>query len=311
LRFFRVSREGGFKGAGSSYGYAYAAQRDYAKANELLATRKGVGADTENLEIPFGAMMLAVDQGRWREAEEAADRGLSMAMEAEPLITSPEWRIRKLAVQTLGGREASAELQQRLSREIGQVRAEAAKTDAVYPNLSETMSFGAGYLGARLDALPVVNAALAAATDEGIAGYPLLIQMRQVLLAEQERLQGKPKRAIARLAVWAAREDALFAVHSALLRAARAGGDTALALREARWLAAHRGRAYMEGTAAGLPSVVNVADTTLAHLEAAEILAQAGRKPEAETELAAFRAAWPDSQLPEGLRRRVAALSGT
>ncbi|TKR30316.1 putative peptide modification system cyclase [Luteimonas gilva] len=309
-RLFKTSREAGFKGAGSSYGYAYAAQRDYAKANELLATRKGVGADTENLEIPFSAMMLAVDQGQWQQAEASADRGLGMAMKAEPLITTPEWRIRKLAVQTLAGREASTEMQQRLLREIAQLRAEAAKTDAVYPNLSETMSFGAGYLGARLDSLPVVEAALAAASAEGIAGYPLLIQMRQVLLAEQERLQGKPKRAVARLKVWAGREDAAFAVHSALMRAARADGDWTLALREAKWMASHRGRAYMEGTAAGLPSVVNVADTTLARLDAAEILAKTDRKKEAETELSAFRAAWPVAQLPESLRRRSAALSG-
>lgn len=308
LAMFRRSREAGFTGAGSSYGYAYAAQRDYAMATKMLATRTGVGADTENLEIPFSAMMIAVDRGHWQEAEEEADRGLQMAMKAEPLITSPEWRIRKLAVQVLAGQSGSAELQERLLREIRRLHADAAKTDAVYPSLSETMSFGAGYLGARMDALPVVQAALKAVPAEGIAGYPLLMQMQQVLLAEQERLQGEPEKAIARLAAWAPKEDALFAVHSSLLRAARAAGDPALALREAQWLSSHRGRAYMEGTAAGLPSVVNVADTTLARLEAAEILAQTGRRREAGAELAAFRAVWPQTQLPDRLRQRQAAL---
>ncbi|WP_144897544.1 putative peptide modification system cyclase [Luteimonas cucumeris] len=307
MRMFKSSREAGFSGAGSSYGYAFAAQRDYAMAEKMLAARKGADSHTENLEIPFSAMMIAVDRGRWQEAETSADQGLRSAMKVEPLITSPEWRIRKLAVEVLAAKNPEA-LQERLLQEIRRLHAEAAKTDAVYPNLSETMSFGAGYLGARLDALPVVQAALQAVAPEGIRGYPLLIQMRQVLLAEQERLQGKPQRAIARLRTLIPREDAMFAVHSALMRAARAGGDSVLALREAQWLSSHRGRAYIEGTAAGLPSVVNLADTTLAKLEAAEILAKTGHAAEAKAELDAFKAAWPPSQLPDRLRQRVAAL---
>ena len=308
LGMFKASRNAGFSGAGSSYGYAYAAQRDYARAAKILGERKGVGADTENLEIPFSEMLLAVDQSRWSEAESLTEQGLRLAMKTEPLIAGPEWRIRKLAVQSLAERESQAELRSRLLAEIKQLKADRSAINAVYPNWSQTMIFGAGYLGARMDAAPVVDAALAAVAEHDIRGYPLLLQMRQVLLAEQERLRKEPAKAVVRLSALAQREDALFAAHSALSRAARAAGDGGLALREAKWMAAHRGRAFIEGTQAGLPSVINVADTNLAHLEAAELLEQAGRHPEAKAEVTEFRSVWPAQRIPERLRRRAAAI---
>ena len=50
---------------------------------------------------------------------------------------------------------------------------------------------------------------------------------------------------------------------------------------------------------------MNVADTTLAHLDAAELLLRMGRKGEARLEAEAFRRAWPEKVLPDYLRRRL------
>ncbi len=54
---------------------------------------------------------------------------------------------------------------------------------------------------------------------------------------------------------------------------------------------------------------LNVADTTLARLELAELQQEAGRKAEAGRELRQFLAAWPRAHLPPGLARRVDALA--
>ena len=78
--------------------------------------------------------------------------------------------------------------------------------------------------------------------------YPTVAQLRQVVLAEQERLAGKPQAALARLRPMAGRDTALAAVHWAILRAAQAGGDASSGNQQRRWLASHRGRLATEST---------------------------------------------------------------
>lgn len=60
------------------------------------------------------------------------------------------------------------------------------------------------------------------------------------------------------------------------------------------------GRAYVLQT-------TNVADTTLARLDAAEILKRMGREAEARREVEAFRRAWLQDELPGYLRRSLVA----
>jgi hypothetical protein len=104
------------------------------------------------------------------------------------------------------------------------------------------------------------------------------------------------------------RPDGLFAAHTALLKAAMAAKDERLAREQVAWLKTHRGRAYVEGIAAGLPAVFNIADTTLADLYAAEINSAAGDRSQSRQDLQTFTGHWPMSELPATLRRRVTAL---
>lgn len=309
IKMFEASRSSGFKGAGFYYANAYAVKRDYDAAERVLRTRMNTGEATGELQAQSSELLFALDRGRWDKALFVAKNGLKAALETEPLIAGAEWRNRELTTAFLVDREQKSNLQARLLREISRIRADAIRTDAVYPSYSETLLLGAGYIGARLNALPVLESALSIAElSTEIEGYPLLVQMHQVLLAERERIIGKPEDAMARLSELIDDDETLVAVHSAMARAARAAGKTDVALREYRWITTHRGRAFAEQGMAELQTPINVADTTLYRLGAAELLTQHGRQPEAQSELKEFLAAWPEDSLPQELRRRVAAL---
>jgi len=310
IGMFQASRKSGFKGAGFFYAHAYAAQRDYASAERVLAARPQTGAATAELEIPQSRLLFALDQGRWAEAETAVEQGAEAAHKAEPLIAAPAWRNRELATALLVGSVQPDILQARLVGEIDSIRKNAAQIDAIYPNYSEIFLLSAGYIGARLGSQAVVRNALeATSASTDIAGFPVLMDMRQVLLAEQDRLSGKAGAAVERLDGLVKADSASVPMHAALLRAARANGDGRTALREARWLAAHRGRAYVEEGVGALQAPFNVYDTVLARLEAAELLAETGDVSESRKELTAFLAAWPHQVLPDDLRRRATLLS--
>ncbi len=308
---FEASRTGGFKGAGFSFAYAYAARRDYAEADRVLAARKSTGVATAELEVTYNDMLFALDRAYWEKAMKAAEQGAAAAAKEEPVISGGEWRNRELTAALLGERRATARLQQDLLQELAKIRSQAAQTDAVYDSYSEMLTLSAGYLGARLEALPVIDRALADLKDSpDIDSYPMLVQMREVLRAERDRLVGSPQRAVDRLAPLAKRDDASMSVHRALAAAASAAGDNVLALRETEWLAARRGRAFVEQGVGDLQAPINVVDTTLAYLQAAELQARLGNAEKSQESLAKFLSIWPKERLTEGQRRRVAALSG-
>ena len=308
IRMFESSRRLGFKGAGFSYAYAYAAQRDFAKADRVLRERFNTGTATAELEADYAAMLIAIDRAEWDRMLVVVEEGLKSASKAEPLIAAAEWRNRDLTAAFLAGKNKTL-LASGLLSEMSVIRADAARTDAVYPSASETLLLSAGYLGARLGSLPVVDEALKAVQpSKDIEDYPLLVQARQVLMAESERLSGKPNDAVARLSPLANHDEGLFAAHSALSRAAHDAGNSELELRELKWLSTHRGRAYVEHGLADLQTPLNVADTTMARLSVAELLTRLGRTADARKELQAFLSAWPLRSLPRDLRTRVAAI---
>jgi hypothetical protein len=139
------------------------------------------------------------------------------------------------------------------------VREKAEAADAIYPPMSAELDLFGGLLSAYGDDAAGVAAALARAKDKpAVRDFPTLAQLQQVVLAEQDRLAGKPEAALSRLRPIAGRDDALVVVHWALERSARAAGDTRIAQAEARWLETHPGRAAAESTTADVLRFVNV-----------------------------------------------------
>lgn len=209
----------------------------------------------------------------------------------------------------LSGTVPRSRLVAAIGDELGGLEQRIAKADAVERIGYVSMLHALGYLAARIGEPTLLERAKAgAAAIDGVGDHPLLVQMQRVLEAESERLAGRPQAAVERLAPLAARPDAIVPLHSALLRSLQADGQSAAALEQARWLAAHRGRAYIERSADDLLLAVNVADTTTAHVDAAEALRQLGKPQGVAAESGAFRAAWPRERWPVRLGDRVAAL---
>jgi putative peptide modification system cyclase len=308
---FEASRAAGYQGAVYSYAAAYAAQRDWANVAKVLALRRQTGVATGEISVPEQASVFAVDQGRWAEAVQRADEAVEAAERAEPVYAATSQRTRKLVLATLLGTEPVA-TRAMLRREIDLVRSRIASADETdRPNFLSVLQ-SLGYVAAMGGDRQSLQAALQGG-DAGIAAqYPMLSQMRTVLLSEADRMDGNAAAAVARLSPLAARRDSIVPVHSALLRALRAGGDATGALAQARWLQQHRGRAYVEDPTGAELMAMRVADTTLALLDEAELQQQAGNAAAAAKARDAFLRAWPERELPTPIRERwVASLPGS
>jgi hypothetical protein len=97
-----------------------------------------------------------------------------------------------------------------------------------------------------------------------------------VVLAEQERIAGKPQAAALRLRTLAKADSALVTVHWALMRAERDAGDVRAAQAQRDWLATRRGRVFAENTTTDVLRFFNVAVS-------AEALRERQRTPAAAT----------------------------
>ena len=133
---------------------------------------------------------------------------------------------------------------------------------------------------------------------------PGINKMAVVIQATQLRLDGDPARAIQILAGQVDGNE-LVQAHAALVHAYQATGQHGKAIQHADWLVAHRGRAYVEFNLEQALQPLNVADTRLAHLWASESHAKANQDKAAATRRAAFVQSWPESGLPDYLRRRL------
>ncbi|MDX1555850.1 MAG: putative peptide modification system cyclase, partial [Xanthomonadales bacterium] len=136
---------------------------------------------------------------------------------------------------------------------------------------------------------------------------PRVAKMKDLVEAGNFRLQGRPKEAIERLRVLVDGNE-LFQTHVALLDAYTADGQFEEALAEASWLRDQRGLAYIEQAGGQSLQAINVADTRLAMLSAAEAWASMDNHVEARKEALAFTSAWHPDGLPDHLRLRVEAI---
>jgi tetratricopeptide (TPR) repeat protein len=304
---FEASRAAGYRGAVYSHAYAYAAQRDWANVEKVLASRQQTGVASGEISVPEQAALFAVDRGEWDEAIRQADEAVQAAERAEPVYAAPDERARRLSIAVVAGADPAA-TRAELRSEIDATRARIAKADDAGRPAFLAMLQALGYIAARAGDRQALDSALQGAQAEIAAQYPMMSQMQAVLLAEAERLDGKPAAAVARLTALAGRDDATVPVHSALLRALRANGDAAAAVAQAEWLQRHRGRAYVGQPAASSLTAIDVADTTLALLDEAELQRQSGNAARATSARDAFLQAWPEPGLPAALRDRILAL---
>lgn len=301
LKAFNESRQQGFYGFGDLLSRVHQAERRHADADRAFA-ESTPGKQGWRGEA---AVVTHIDRAQWKEAETAARNWLAESQTGgDPGLTLRA----HAALATVGALSPSA-------RGLDAVRGlVAAAADAAIGGAADaTASYAtvearllAALLAARLDDAALVRSQLASVADApALRNYPTIAQLHQVVLAEQQRLAGDPQAAKRRLAPLARRHDALVMVHWSLMRAARADGDIRLARAQAKWLATHRGRAFMEATTSNILRFANIEATNAALLELAELAGEAGDRAETARQLAAYEAAVPEAGRGRGERERL------
>ena len=307
---FRKALDAGYRGAIGSYIYAFAAQRNWAEADRIAAEARAASGSGTDVDASDRQAMLDADRGHWESARTAVAAATSMAMSTEPLILGTYMRVRELGIDVYAEATTRAELLARLDAEVARVDAAEPQLVAQLASYHVQSLQSLGYLAARLDARPSLERIVAEVDARPwISQYPVIVQMQSVLHAELERLQGRPEQAMRRLQPLANRDDGLLLAHASLLRAAMAAGRHREALAQARWVAAHRGRAYVERPGGDMLSVPGLAETTLALLAEAEAAQALGIAAEPKDALDRFAGAWAPAELPPSVRARVRALT--
>lgn len=249
---FGKARQLGFTGARDYYALAYEVRGQNAESERVYAqgTHSAPGWQGD------GGVTILMRRGQWAQADDTARAWLLQSERAGDVLEMLRARAAIASISVMGHRADAAVRMRELD---AAVRESAAAADAIYPPMSAELELFRGLLSAYADDAGGVAAALDRARNKPeVRDYPTLAQLQQVVLAEQERLAGKPQAAVSRLTSIAGRDDALVAVHWALERAAHAARDVRTAQAQAHWLATRPGRAVAESTTADVLRFLNV-----------------------------------------------------
>lgn len=250
---FQHARQAGYTGGGEFYARAYDARGQHAEADKVYAASTSGRQGWQN----DAAVSTWLDRQQWVPAREAAQAWYDRASANNDVL---ETLRAQAALASVGIFSADTGATRGLQSLLAAVDRQSEAVDAIYPPASTELRMYAGLLAAYRDDRAGVDAALRS-TDGSVAvrEFPTLAQLRQVLLAEQARLSGQPKAAVARLQSLAKQDTALVAVHWALLRAERSAGNAVGMQSQANWLATHRGRMLTEATTTEVLRFFNVA----------------------------------------------------
>ena len=245
---------------------AEAVLRNYGAAQRLLSTQASTGMAGTDLEARLPEITWPLDQGQW-------DQGIAAAKSLAQARGDAALQKRTYLATWIGlrsyveGAAVLPDLRALATDELA--RAQRPDDPDVVP--STFAALYAGGLAARLgDGATARTVATALADKAPLLGYPAIDDMLAVLQAEMALQRKSPEAAIQGLR---ARLDGgeLGWVHVVLMRAYEQAGRIDEARGQADWVAAHRGRAYVELNSQYLLQPLNVLETNLALLHAAEL----------------------------------------
>ena len=271
------------------------AKRDFEGAIAALARSQDASA-SENPVVRGSRMALhsalLVERGDTTQA-----RNLLADADSTVPAGSELYGIFKTASLSLGADPAAADRPQRLedvgaaleslSKELR--HASASRADAIAGQILVL-----GYIAAHLDDKSLAQSALRLIGEDGVPAYSMRRKLRIVLMAEIDRISGRPAAAIENLKKLSDDTEP-FVAHVVLRNAYSSAGMPSLALDEARWLANHRGRAYAEYYPGNLLTAFNVEQSNLSLLYGAEFALTMHDYGTARAMLDEFRKAWPDA----------------
>ena len=264
---YRAAARAGFTAWGEYRARAYDVHGQHAEADKayLSSTAGRAGWTGE------AAVVTWLDRGEWPRAAEAARDWLAKAEASGDALEILRAHAGVASVSVLT-RADKADAGRVLRQLRAAVDAKGADAEAIYPPAATELRLYAGLLAAHAGASDGVDEALRSTRgSQAVQDYPTLGQLRQVVLAEQERMAGKPAMAVARLERLVGQDSALVAVHWAI---ARARADAGAAAPKPSWLATHRGRVFVESTTTDVLRFFNAAVS-------AEALRQQGSGPDA------------------------------
>ena len=256
LAEFRRARDAGFVGSGEYFARTFDVHGKHAESDKvfLASTTGRNGWQSE------AAVITWIDRGHSSLAADAAKAWLSEATAADDVLEALRARAAMATVALMTGESNAVAARASVRALQSATETTGAKADTFYPPASTELRLYAGLLAAQMDdAAGVAQALRQTEGSTSVADYPTVAQLRQVLLAEKDRLAGKPHLAVARLRSMAKRDDALIAAHWALMRAEQAAGNAAGAEQQSDWLSKHRGRVFAEQTTTELLKFFNIA----------------------------------------------------
>jgi len=253
LAEFRRAHQNGFTGHNEMYARVYDALGRHEEADKTyLAGHNGRDGWTGEAGV-----VTSIDRGQWLTAMETARAWEQQADTVDDVLEGLRARAAVASVAVLSGETHAI-------REVDALRdaiqAHTKEVDAVYPPASCELRLLVGLLGAYKNDAGIVADALHDTQDSrAMREYPTVVQLQQAVLAEQERLAGRPQAAVSRLRPLVKEDAALVAVHWALMRAEGDAGNAEAAQLQAHWLATHRGRVFTESTTTDVLMFFNAA----------------------------------------------------
>ena len=279
-----------------------AAQRRFDGAAAALSRGGKVGSDY------FDPVTLDLDQGKWSSA---ATKAQAIAPALQPGSIRLRASLYPVAVVDWmrGDNKAALHgLSKMTQQTLLAIEAHPNKADAVDDAFAVV---AAGILAQRMGDRTIPGEILRRMEEQdGLLKTHPLDALLVALKANDLRLSGDPGGAITLLKPLMDGSEP-FQARVALMEAYASASEPQKALEETRWLARSRGRAYTEIGCSWCQQPLNVIDTTLVHLRAAELLADEGKIDHARRELQIFDQSWNKESLPNHLRVRRESLVGT
>ncbi len=238
---FRKSRALGFTGSSTYFARLYDVRQQPGESDRIYAQGHG-GKPWKGDD----GVTTWIDRGLWDRAGETARSWLKREQNTGDALEALRAQAALASVAVL---DHQSDARRELRALLATARSKAKIVDASYPATSTEVQLLVGLLAGFRDDATLLTDALAGVDAKGpVRDFPTLSQLQQVVLAEQERLAGRPQAAAKRLRPLARQDTALVAVHWALQRAEQAAANADAATVQSRWLATHRGRALTEST---------------------------------------------------------------
>ena len=306
LKNFDVAMALGDDPPGNYRAATYAAQRRFTEAEQVLSHAKPSGIPTEDVLFPREEIVEQLDQGHWARARAGIVESLASAAQVGPNYD----RAYRAMTLTLDSYTPFTAEQSRALRDFiaGARKAAEPPQSADHQDAVFATIFGA-YLAARGGQPTLAQTTLAATAPQTYnSGYTNLEHLQAIAEAEVEWREGHAKDAVARLEPTVDGSE-LYLTHVALADAYTAAGRREEAFKQAQWLGAHRGRAYLEINSLQMLQTLNVIESDLAPLRMAELSHALGHDDEAQKMLSTFDALWTRNNQPPWALPRSGALA--